>query len=151
MPLNFLWVIHSEVGDKNFNLFILRSRILPGVLQGFTWPEEGRGKQGRNDSSWQGQMVMEILWKVWETLLFISCVSSCHLTALYLFLGTSQTNPTPLCASRSLRTCHPFLQFLAWSPLICIVRGQPFFEKCIFLYSRSRNCYTEGMINASYS
>lgn len=49
MPLNFLWIIHSEVGDKNFDLFILRPRILPGVLQGFTCPEEGRGKRGRNE------------------------------------------------------------------------------------------------------
>lgn len=62
MVLNYLWVIHSEVGNKNFNLFILKPRKLPGILQGFfylSW--EKREKVERNDSFWQGQVFLVIL------------------------------------------------------------------------------------------
>lgn len=90
--------------------------------------------------------------EVGETLLLISCVSCWHLTALYLFLGTSQTNLWLHCVPLEStpcppRTCHPFFHFLVWSPLISTVKGQPFSEE---MYLSLRYCYTERMINANY-
>lgn len=50
--LNCLCIIHSVGQNKIFGLFILK-----------LWNQERRGQDGRNDSSCQGQMVMEILYR----------------------------------------------------------------------------------------